>query len=221
METERKTKVLRERDDSAPPSLNVAAFLRNRERLSRLLMCLALGSTCVNLLALGLLAASTRRPVIFVVLDPNGNTIVAPGARFEDATELHLQQALLVTSALLTRHPKDFDQPEILKAMCTREALAQASELKAVESKEFQDREIEQKPHVTRVDAISKRQGEVQVQVVGELARFGVVQQAPFSETIPFTLRLDLQHNVDLLRNRRQPTLLKRFVISYEADRRD
>jgi len=51
----------------------------------------------------------------------------------------------------------------------TREAMAQASELKAVESKEFQDREIEQKPHVTRVDAISKRQGEVQVQVVGEL----------------------------------------------------
>lgn len=221
MENERITKVVTDREDRTPPSLNVAAFLRNRERLSRLLVWHALGSTVVNLLALGILVASAGRPVEFVVLDPNGNTIVAPGARFEEATEVHLQQALLVTSALLTRHPKDFDQPEILKAMCTREAMAQASELKAVESKEFQDREIEQKPHVTRVDAISKRQGEVQVQVVGELARFGVVQHTPFSETIPFTLRLDLQHNADLLRNRRQPTLLKSFTISYEAHRRE
>jgi hypothetical protein len=221
MEPERTTKVLTEREDPTPPRLNVAAFLRNRERLSRLLLCLALGTTAVSLLALGILAASAGRPVEIVVLDPNGNIIVAPGVRFEEATELHLQQALLVTSTLLTRHPKDFDQPEILKTLCTREALAQASELKATESKEFLDREIEQKPHVTRVDAISKRKGEVQVQVVGELVRFGVVQHAPYRETIPFTLRLDLKHNTDLLRNRRQPTLLKSFAISYEAQRRE
>ncbi|MGE3312775.1 MAG: hypothetical protein AB7O66_22625 [Limisphaerales bacterium] len=220
METERKTLVQPERLPSPKAGLDPARFFANKDRLSRLCIGIALANTIVTLSLLGLVQASSQRAVQFVVLDPNGNTIIAPGAPFQEATELHLQQALQATSALLNRHPKDFDQPEVLKALFSRVAFAQANQLKTAEAGEFEERQIEQKCHVTRVDAIGTRQGEVQVQVTGELARWGRIQGVPFVDSVPFILRLDLQFNADLLSNRRQPTLVKHFTLTYEASPR-
>jgi hypothetical protein len=217
METERKTAVDRERLPLPRAGFEPARFFASKDRLSRLCACVALGATLVALFALGLVQSLSGRPVQFVILDPNGNTIIAPGKRFEDATELHVQQALQATVALLNRHAKDFDQPEVLRAHFSQHALAQANELKAAEAREFEERQIEQKCHITRVDAIGTRQGEVKVRVAGELARWGFVQGAPFSDSVPFTLLLVLQHNTDLLSNRRQPTLVNQFTLTYET----
>lgn len=220
METERKTSVQPERLPPPKAGLDPARFFASKDRLSRLCIGIALASCLVTILALNLVQIASQRAVQFVVLDPNGNTIIAPGAKFQDATELHVQQALQATTALLNRHPKDFDQPEALKSLFSRRALAQAAELKTAEAQEFEGRQMEQKSHVTRVDAIGTRQGDVQVQVTGELARWGVIQEAPFVDSVPFILRLDLQYNPDLLSNRRQPTLVKQFTLTYEAPRR-
>jgi hypothetical protein len=220
METERKTTVQPERLPPPKGGLDPARFFASKDRLSRLCIGIALASCLVTILALNLVQIASQRAVQFVVLDPNGNTIIAPAARFQDATELHVQQALQATTALLNRHPNDFDQPELLQALLSRRALAQANELKATEAYEFAERQMEQKSHVSRVDAIGTRQGEVQVQVSGELARWGRVQEALFVDSVPFTLRLDLQYNPDLLSNRRQPTVVKQFTLTYEAPRR-
>ena len=220
MSTERRTKVLADRSDAARSGFDLAAILQSRERLLRLLLCMALGSTAVAFLAILVIAGLAARSAQFVVLDPGGNTIVAPGASFSEAKEVHVQQALLIASALLTRNAQDFDQPEVLRAICSREALAQVAELKAAEAREFSTREMEQKPRINRIDALATRQGDVQMKVVGEVARFGYLQQSPFVETLPFTLVLDLQFNADILRNRRQPTILRHFTLTYETPRK-
>ncbi len=52
--------------------------------------------------------------------------------------------------------------------------------------------------------------------VTGQLARWGLVEQAAFSDAVPFSLRLVLQPNPDLLRNRRQPVVVTKFTLHYE-----
>lgn len=219
MEPERHTPVGPERWVDPSPRFQAGRFFAQKDRLLRGLVVVTLLNAAVALMALGYAFDLARRPIQFVVLDPNGNAIVAPGAPFEEAGELHVHQALLAASALLNRHPKGVDQPELLRALFTRPAWDQANRWIADEGREFEARAMEQKVHVKRVDAIGTRQGSVQVVVIGELARFGVVQMTPFVDVVPFSLRLDLQPNPDLLGNRRQPTLVKTFQLAYETNR--
>jgi len=154
--------------------------------------------------------------VRFVVLDPAGNWILAPGTTFAGAGDLHVQQALLATTALLLRNPEDFDQPEVLQALFARNALAQAIQLKSTEAAEFQERRLQQKPQVARINAIETREERAHIEVIGELLRTGLYKQTVFTEVIPFKLRLMFRPNPDLLRKRRQPTLVTEFELSYE-----
>ena len=215
-ESERRMCVIPERMPPTKAPFNAAAFFAGKDRLARLGMLVALVALVVAGLAVTLALSSARQKVLFVVLDPAGNVIIVPGVTFSEAKELHVQQSMLATSALLLRNPKDFDQPEMLQALFSRSALAQASALKAVEAREFSERQIEQKPQITRIDAIVTRQEEIQITVKGKVTRWGVVQQAPFTEVIPFTLGLLLKPNPDLLRNRRQPTVVTHFNLNYE-----
>jgi len=215
-ETQRTTSVSSERLAFPKTGFNPAAFLAGKDRLTRLSLIVALAALVVAAVATAAALSNARQKVLFVVLDPNGNVIVAPGATFSEARELHINQSMLATTALLLRNPKDFDQPEILHALFSRSALAQASNLKATEASEFQDRRIEQKPQISRIDAINTRQDEIQVTVTGQLVRWGMVQDAPFTEVLPFTLRLILRPNPDLLRNHHHPTIVTQFALRYE-----
>ena len=210
------TPVSSERLQMPQPRFDPAAFLAGKDRLARQALLVAALALLVAALALGLAFSRGRQPVLFVVLDPNGNVILAPGVTFVEAKDLHVQQSLLAATALLLRNPKDFDQPEILQALFSPAALAQARAVKAAEAGEFEARQMQQKPQITRIEAIATRQEEVQVQVTGQLARWGVVQQAPFSDAVPFTLRLVLKPNPDLIRNRRQPVVVTQFTLKYE-----
>ena len=169
----------------------------------------------VAALTAGMALGRRQPPLLFVVLDPSGNVIVAPGLPFAEARELHSQQSLLAAMALLSRNPKDFDQPELLQTLCSPAALAQARALRSAEASEFESRQIHQKPQVTRIEAITTRQGEVQAELTGLMFRFGTVQQAPFSDAVPFSLRLVLKPNLDLLHNRHQPVVITHFTIRY------
>ena len=202
-----------------PSPFNAGAFFANKDRLTRLSLLIALVSLVIAGLSVSLALSNARQKVYFAMFDPAGNGCFGPGAIFVEAKELHVQQAMLATTALLLRNPKDFDQPEILQALFSRNALAGASALKSAEAQEFTNRQIQQKPEIYRIDAITTRQQEIQIQVEGKVVRFGSVQQAPFVETMPFTLRLLLKPNPDLLRNKRQPTIVTHFSISYETPR--
>jgi hypothetical protein len=215
-ESARRTPVQSERLPLPKPAFQAGAFFAHKDRLARLNSAVALAALVVAGLALVQTLTQARRPVQFVVLDPNGNCLVTLGAPFHEARELHVQQATLATLALLLRNPRDFDLPELQQSLFARSALAQAAALKMADAAEFAARQIRQKPEISRIEAIATRQQEIQIQVSGQLVRTGIVEAAPFTEFVRFTLRLVLTPNPDLLRNRRQPTVVTQFSLKYE-----
>ena len=61
------------------------------------------------------LVSEIKRPQSVVIIDPSRTYYVSPTLAFQDAKELHAEQATLATLSLLTRNPKDFDHPEPAK----------------------------------------------------------------------------------------------------------
>ncbi len=215
MEEPRLTPVVNEPLPPARTGFNFAEFFARKDRLARLALAVTLAALLATSLALLLASGQARRGVRFVVLDPAGNWTLAPGATFGEASDLHVQQALLATTALFLRNPEDFDQPEVLQSLFARDALAQAMQLKGIEAEEFQERRLHQKPQVARINAIETRDDRAHVEVTGELLRTGVYEEAAFTEVIHFTLRLVFRPNPDLLGNRRQPTVVTEFELAY------
>mgnify|MGYP000895714458 CR=1 FL=1 len=215
MEDQRITAVVNERVPPERTRLNFAELFAHKDRLARLSMAVALSALLVASLAVFHATNQARRGVRFVVLDPAGNWTLAPAATFADAHDVQVQQALLATTALLLRNPDDFDQAEVLQALFARNALSQAIQLKGIEASEFQERRLHQKPQVARINAIETRDDRAQIEVTGQLIRTGLYEQTPFTEVIPFRLRLVFRPNPDPLRMRRQPVLVTEFDLAY------
>lgn len=206
-------------DDLLPPPVGLRRlqlFLSDMGRVARLALLVTLGQLVVCVGAVVLAFHLLHQPQQFVVVDPSGNVLPVPGKPFPEARELHVLESLLVTSALLTRNPRDFDQVEYLDAALTPQARAESRRLLEADATEFLDRHMHQKPQVAHIEALANHQGQVQVQVSGEVRRWGFVQQSPFADAIPFTLRLTLRHNPDLLRLRQRPLVVESFTLLYE-----
>ena len=124
---------------------------------------------------------------------------------------------MLATSALLSRNPRDFDQPEFIHAMFSKTALGSALRLRDAEQKEFLNKQISQKVQISRIESVTNHRDEVQVQVIGELDRWGLDQQSPYTDSFPFTLRLVLRNNPDLIRQRQQPLVVDSFTLTYAS----
>ena len=202
-----------------PATTGVAALFAQKDRLLRWCTLTVLAAVLSSVLSLCVAIGAARQEMRFVVLDPAGNTELAPGRLFAEAKELHIHQALLATTALLLRNPGNFDLPELLPALFAPGALNQAKTLVMAEAEEFQQKLIHQQPNVARLEAIEIRPSAVRVQVSGQLVRKGTFQQQGFVEPVPFILDLVLKPNSDLLRNRRQPTVVTEFSLRYETTR--
>lgn len=204
---------------SSPPperAFSPPAFFANKDRMSRLCATAAIFSSLTTLLCLILIFRFATQSPLILGVDRAGIPFGERGTSFSEAKELHAEQALLATTALLSRSPTDFDLPEILQPLFSGAALDMAKELKSRENAEFQEKAISQKPQVARVEALETRPDLVLVVVTGKLARNGSLRNQPFVEVVPFTLHLSLKLNSDLLRNKRYPTVVSQFVLRYE-----
>ncbi len=76
---------------------------------------------------------------------------------------------------------------------------------------------MHQKPEIARIDVLETRSDAVLTQVNGQLIRSGIFQDKAFTESLPFTLKLKLQRNPNLVENGRFPTAIKDF--KYETTR--
>lgn len=204
---------------SLPRPSRLAAVFAQKDRLLRWCVVTTLAAIACAVLSLLIALGTTTQPMWFVVLDRAGNVIVTQGRVFDEARELHIEQALLAASTLLLRNPNNFDMPEVMSSLFAANALNQALALKAAEATEFQAKQIHQKPVVSRLEALETRPDRVRIQVTGQLLRTGVFQQQTFTEVVPFVLDLVLKHNPDLLRNRRQPTVVVELSLRYEMAR--
>ena len=146
-----------------------------------------------------------------VIIDPANTYYLSPLLQFQEAKELHAQQATLATVAFLERNPKDFDHPELLKQVFLKSALEKAQEHRAKEATEAASKQLHQKVEVGKLDILATRENEVLVNVSGQVIRNGIFQDKAFVEAFPFLLRLKLLRNPNMAANGRFPTAVADF----------
>ena len=163
------------------------------------------------------LIATLKQQEHVVIIDPAGTFYVSPLLKFERANELHAQQSTLATIAFLERNPKDFDHPELLRQMFLKAAMEKAQAQRSAEDSEFKAKQLHQKAEVAKIDLLETRADAVLTQVTGQLIRSGVFQEKAFSEAVPFTLKLKMRRNPNMVENGRFPTAIQDF--KYETSR--
>lgn len=147
-----------------------------------------------------------------VIIDPAGTYYLSPLMEFQEAKDLHIQQAELATLAFLERNPKDFDHAGLLKQLFLEPAHRKALDHQGRESAEFRAKSLHQKPEIARLDVLATRENEVLVHVTGQVIRTGVFQDRPFTEGLSFQLRLRLVRNPNMAANGRFPTAVAEFL---------
>jgi len=152
-----------------------------------------------------------------VIIDPAGTYYLSPLLQFSEAKDLHVQQAELAAMAFLERNPKDFDNPDLLKLMFLKSALAKAQDERVKEMVEFRAKQLHQKAEIGQIDILATRDNEVLAAVTGQIIRSGIFQDKAFTEAFPFTLRLRLIRNPNMALNGRFPTAVGDF--KYEINR--
>ncbi len=163
------------------------------------------------------LARTLKERERVVIVDPAGTFFVSPLLQFQEARDLHAQQSTLAAVSFLERNPKGFDHPELVQQMFLKDAHEKARKQWASEEAEFKAKQLHQKAEVARIDFLETRTDEVLTQVSGQLIRSGVFQERVFSEAVPFTLKLKMRRNPNMVENGRFPTAIQDF--KYEPTR--
>lgn len=163
------------------------------------------------------LARTLKERERVVIVDPAGTFFVSPLLDFQEARELHAQQSTLAAIAFFERNPKGFDHAELLKQMFLKAAHEKARSQWSAEEAEFKAKQLHQKVEIAKIDFLPTRTNAVLTQVSGQLIRSGVFQDRAFTEAIPFTLKLKMLRNPNMVENGRFPTAIQDF--KYEPTR--
>lgn len=146
-----------------------------------------------------------------VIIDPAQTYYLSPLLQFQEAKDLHIQQAELATTAFLERNPKDFDHADLLKQMFLKSAFQKAQDQHTREAVEFRAKQLHQKPEIGRIDILATRENEVLVTVSGQVIRTGIFHEKAFTEAFNFKLSLRLLRNPNMAVNGRFPTAIGDF----------
>jgi hypothetical protein len=152
-----------------------------------------------------------------IIVDPSGTYYVSPLLKFQEARQLHVQQAELATMAFLERNPKDFDNPDLLKLMFLKKAYNKAQDERISEQVEFRAKQLHQKAEIGQIHILATRDNQVLAEVTGQIIRVGIFQGKAFTEAFHFTLRMLFLRNPDMIMNGRFPTAVADF--KYEIHR--
>ena len=146
-----------------------------------------------------------------VIIDPAQTYYISPLLQFQEAKELHAQQSELAAMAFLSRNPRDFDHPELLKQVFLKLALAKAQDHRTRESVEFRSKQLHQKTEIAKIDILATRESEVLTSVSGQIIRSGIFQEKAFLEAFTFKLTLRMVRNPNMAANGRFPTAVADF----------
>ncbi|SRR5258706_1330920 len=146
-----------------------------------------------------------------VIIDPSGTYYLSPLLQFQEARDLHAQQAELAALAFLERNPKGFDNPDLLKQMFLKSAHEKAREQRAREEAEFKSKQLHQKVEIGKIEILNTRENEVLTAVSGQVIRSGIFQEKAFAEAYAFKLRLRMLRNPNMAVNGRFPTAVGDF----------
>lgn len=187
------------------PGFSAARLLADHAFAARIWFLVACAATAFCVVQPYLIIGAYRTRERVVVLDGAGTFSVSPLLGFEEAKNLHEAMALWATLALLQRHPKGFDYPELIQRLFLADALQRANADRDKAHAEFHLKNIHQKPEVFKVEILRTRENQVLAKVEGQLIRTGVFEGQTFAESPPFALNLTLVRNPDMAANRRFP----------------
>ncbi len=95
--------------------------------------------------------------------------------------------------------------------MCLKPVYEKARSQWSAEEAEFKSKQLHQKAEIAKIDFVETRSDVVLTQVSGQLIRSGVFEDRTFSEAMPFTLKLKMQRNPNMVENGRFPTAIQDF----------
>jgi hypothetical protein len=212
-----KTPALNETATTAKPAAQArrafdpTQLFTQRDRLPWFWFFVAVAVTVLAALDRYHLVSQFKQRERVVIIDPAQTYYISPLLQFQEAKDLHVQQATLATTALLERNPKDFDHADLLKQMFLKPALQKAQDQRTREAVEFRSKQLHQKPEVARVDILATRENEVLATVTGQVIRTGIFQEKAFTEAFNFKLSLRLIRNPNMAVNGRFPTAVGDF----------
>jgi hypothetical protein len=190
---------------------NPTELFVQRDRLPWFWFFVAVAVTIVAALDRYHLVEQFKQRERVVIIDPSQTYYISPLLQFQEAKELHAQQAELAAIAFLERNPKDFDHPDLLRQMFLKSALQKAQDHRTREAVEFRSKQLHQKPEIARIDILTTRENEVLVAVSGQLIRAGIFEEKAFTEAFNFKLSLRLLRNPNMAANGRFPTAVADF----------
>jgi hypothetical protein len=193
------------------PRFDPTALLAQRDRLPWFWFLVAVGIAIAAAVERYHLVKMFKHRDRVVIVDPSRTYYISPLVEFEEAGDLHVQQAELATLALLERGPRDFDHPDLLRQMFLSTAHPMAQDLRNRDNVEFRSKQLHQKPEISKIDILATRENEVLAQVTGQVIRNGVFQDRPFVEAFPFALKLRLVRNPNMAANGRFPAAVAEF----------
>lgn len=204
------------RGTAVPPvkprkSFDPTRLFAQRDRLPWIWFGLAVTIILLSALDRYHLVNTFRQRERVVIIDPANTYYLSPLLQFQEAKELHAQQATLATMAFLERNPKDFDHLDLLKQMFLKAAFGKAQDHRQREVAEFRSKQLHQKPEIAKLEILSTRENEVFVHVTGQVIRSGIFQDKAFTEAFTFSLKLKLLRNPNMAVNGRFPTAVADF----------
>src|SRR5215469_5169433 len=207
----RQTKSSPPRIGSARKAFDPTRLFTQRDRLPWFWFLVAVAVTVVAALDRCHIINQFKQRERVVIIDPSQTYYVSPLLQFQEARDLHIQQAELATTAFLERSPKDFDHLDLLKQMFLTGALQKAQDQRTREAVEFRAKQLHQKPEIGRIDILATRENEVLATVSGQVIRTGIFQEKAFTEAFSFKLSLRLLRNPNMALNGRFPTAVGDF----------
>jgi len=207
----RQTKSSSPRVRPARKAFDPTQLFAQRDRLPWFWFFVAVGVTVVAAVDRYHIINQFKQRERVVIIDPSQTYYISPLLQFQEAKDLHIQQAELATTALLERSPKDFDHVDLLKQMFLKSALQKAQDQRTREAVEFRSKQLHQKPEIGRIDILATRENEVLATVSGQVIRTGIFQEKAFTEAFNFKLSLRLLRNPNMALNGRFPTAVSDF----------
>ena len=198
-------------DSRTRQTFNPTRLFIQRDRLPWIWFFLAVATILFAAVDRWHLVNSFKQRERVVIIDPANTYYLSPLLQFQEAKELHAQQATLATLAFLERNPKDFDHVDLLKQVFLKQAFAKAQEQRQKEIAEFRSKQLHQKAEISKIEILGTRDNEVLVHVTGQLVRTGIFQEKAFTEGFPFSLRLKFLRNPNMAMNGRFPTAVADF----------
>lgn len=194
---------------------SLRTWLRQRDFLLRALITALCLSLLLNLTQGVLLIKVVKKRVVVIVLDPAKNTFVAEGQPLGQAEELHQSVAQDATDTLLARNPAGFRYLARLPRLFSPQMQDVAQQLRLNEEADFTQRQLRQQAEIARIEVRTSNWSGVEVVVTGRLERAGQLAGQPVLESLPFTLKLTLTPNRNLLQATRYPLIVTDFNLTY------